>query len=164
MTIQTQRLELVLLTTHQLKLWFEDIAALENELNCTYKAEPLEGVFLDIVKNQYEVTKNDPDNYLYHSFFFIIRKSDRIVVGSADFKNVPNEKGEVEIGYGLGAEYEHNGYMTEAVKGMCAFALAREDITAVIAETEVDNFASQRVLQRCGFKKYKQDETMWWRL
>ena len=164
MTIQTQRLELALLTTHQLKLWFEDIAALENELNCTYKAEPLEGVFLDIIKNQYEVTKNDPDNYLYHSFFFIIRKIDRIVVGSADFKNVPNEKGEVEIGYGLGAEYEHNGYMTEAVKAMCAFALAREDISAIIAETEVDNVASQRVLQRCGFKKYKQNETMWWRL
>ena len=48
---------------------------------------------------------------MWHSFFFIIRREDRVVVGSADFKDVPNKDGEVEIGYGLGKEYEHNGYM-----------------------------------------------------
>ena len=33
-------------------------------------------------------------------------KTDRIVVGSADFKGLPNAQGEVEIGYGLGKEFE----------------------------------------------------------
>ncbi|WP_423231066.1 GNAT family N-acetyltransferase [Clostridium magnum] len=64
-------------------------------------------------------TRKDPNNYLWHSFFFLIRRDDRIVVGSADSKDIPNGNGEVEIGYGLGKEFEHNGYMTEAVKAMC---------------------------------------------
>ena len=51
-----------------------------------------------------------------------IRKSDNVVVGSADFKNVPDEKGQVEIGYGLGKAFEHEGYMTEAVRAMCSWA------------------------------------------
>ncbi|EEP56522.1 GNAT family N-acetyltransferase [Clostridium butyricum] len=123
MIIQTERLELILLTPNQLKLWSEDISALEIELDCSYRGELMEGSFLNIVKNQYEIAKKDIDNYLWHSFFLLIRKKDRVVVGSADFKNIPNENGEVEIGYGLGKEFEHNGHMTEAVQAMCTFAM-----------------------------------------
>lgn len=164
MIIQTERLELIPLTPNQLKLWIEDITVLEKKLDCSYKAESLEDFFLEIVKGQYEITRKDLNNYLWHSFFFLIRKEDRVVVGSADFKDIPNEKGEVEIGYGLGKEFEHNGYMTEAVKAMCEWALKQKGVRNVIAETDLDGFASQRILERCGFKKYKQEETIWWRL
>jgi RimJ/RimL family protein N-acetyltransferase len=81
-----------------------------------------------------------------------------------DFKNVPNNMKEVEIGYGLGKKYEHNGYMSEAVKKFCEWALTDEKIETIIAETEIENTASKRVLERCGFKKYKEEETAWWRL
>ncbi|MGG7165788.1 GNAT family N-acetyltransferase [Clostridium ihumii] len=164
MRIQTERLELIPLMPNQLKLWIEDIKELEKELECYYKAEPMEGFFFEIVKGQYEITQNDPNNYLWHSFFFLVRKEDRVVVGSADFKDIPNENGEVEIGYGLGKEFEHNGYMTEAVKAMCQWALNQNDVTSVIAETDLEGLASQRILERCGFKKYKEEETLWWRL
>lgn len=164
MIIQTERLELILLTPNQLKLWSEDISALEIELDCSYRGELMEGSFLNIVKNQYEIAKKDIDNYLWHSFFLLIRKKDRVVVGSADFKHIPNENGEVEIGYGLGKEFEHNGYMTETVQAMCDFAVKQNNVRNVIAETYLDGFASQRILKRCGFKKYKEDESIWWRL
>ena len=164
MILQTERLEVTLLSLNQLKLWTEDIPALNKELNCTYKAEPMEGFFLEIVKSQLTKAQADPTNCLFHSFFFLIRKTDRVVVGSADFKNAPNQNGEVEIGYGLGKEFEHSGYMTEAVKAMCKFAATQDNISHVIAETDVDGFASQRILERCGFKKYKQEDTFWWKL
>ncbi len=164
MRIQTERLELIPLTPHQLKLWIEDVSALEKELNCSYKAEPMEGFFLDIVKGQLEVTEKDRGNYLWHSFWFLIRKSDRVVVGSSDFKDAPNKNNEVEIGYGLGKEFEHNGYMTEAVKAMCDWALKQSTVSSIIAETDLDGFASQKVLKRCGFKKCKKEKTLWWRL
>lgn len=164
MILKTERLEITLLTPSQLKLWIEDIPALNKELNCTYKAEPMEGFFLEIVKKQLRKAQTDPTNYLFYSFFFLIRKTDRVVVGSADFKNLPNKNGEVEIGYGLGKTFEHNGYMTEAVKAICEFAVMQSNVFNVIAETEAEGFASQRILERCGFKKYKQAETIWWRL
>ncbi|MEN6412485.1 MAG: GNAT family N-acetyltransferase [Veillonellales bacterium] len=164
MIIQTERLELIPLNPNQLRLWIEDITTLEKVLNCSYKAEAMKGFFLEIVKGQYEKNQKDPNNYVWHSFFFLVRKNDRVVVGSADFKDVPNENGEVEIGYGLGKEFEHNGYMTEAVKAMCEWALKQNCVTSVIAETDLEGLASQKILERSGFKKDKRGETLWWKL
>jgi ribosomal-protein-alanine N-acetyltransferase len=162
--IETEHLELIPLNLQQLKLWVNDISCLESELACLYQAEPIEGPFFNIVNGQIEITEKDPKNFMWHSFWLLIRKSDRVVVGSADFKDVPNENKEVEIGYGLGNQYEHKGYMTEATKAMCEWALKQNNVSNVIAETDLNGFASQRVLERCGFKKYKQEETIWWRL
>lgn len=162
--IETERLELIPLKLKQLRSWVDNLCELENELVCSYKAELMNGFFLDIVKGQLEKTERDPENYCWHSFWFLIRKDDRVVVGCADFKDVPNSIGEVEIGYGLGKEYEHKGYMTEAVKAMCHWALRQQGVSGVIAETELDGTASQKILERCGFVKYRHDATIWWRL
>ncbi|MGM9619684.1 MAG: GNAT family N-acetyltransferase [Oscillospiraceae bacterium] len=164
MQIETERLEITALTPAQLELWTEHMAALERELRCSYRAEPMEGSFLEIVRGQAKKAKEDPAHYLWHSFWLIIRKADRCVVGSIDFKNVPDSRGEVEIGYGLGPEFEHKGYMTETVRAFCGWALRQDGVRHVIAETERDNAASQRVLQRCGFTEYARNETVWWRL
>ena len=164
MILMTERLELVPLNARRLKLWIDDLPTLEKELNCSYRAEPLEGSFLDIVKKQLTITQNDPDNCLWHSFWLLIRQTDRVVVGSADFKNVPNDRKEVEIGYGLGKTFEHKGYMTEAVIAMCDWALQQSAVESIIAETYPDGLASQRVLQRCGFREERKAETLWWRL
>ena len=161
--IETERLCLIPLTAGQLRLWLEDVQTLENELNCTYRAEPLEGLFKNIVSGQLDKTGNDADNYLFHSFWFIVRKTDRVVVGSCDFKDVPNENGEVEIGYGLGKEYEGAGYMTEAIKAFCEWAMARKEISQVVAETETNNPKSENVLKRAGFTLYEQNDSKWWR-
>jgi len=57
----------------------------------------------------------------------------------------------VEIGYGILPSYEGNGYMTEAVQGMIRWAFAQQDVNFVEAETDPDNRASQRILEKCGF-------------
>lgn len=163
MTIETERFHLVPLSARQLALWTEDLASLEKELACVYLAEPMEGPFLEIVKEQLRITQSDPEHDVWHSFWLIIRKNDRAVVGSADFKGVPDGHGEVEIGYGLGKEFEHNGYMTEAVEAMCDWAFRQPGVASVIAETDLDGFASQRILKRCGFQQYRQGETLWWK-
>ncbi len=54
--------------------------------------------------------------------------------------------------------------MSEATKAMCEWALKQNGVKNVIAETDLDGVASQRILERCGFKKYKEEETLWWRL
>lgn len=164
MRLETERLYLVPLTAKQIALWVNDISALEKELNCSYQAEPMQDIFLEIVKGQVEKTAADETNYLYHSFWFLIRKSDHVVIGSADFKDVPDVNGEVEIGYGLGKEFEHKGYMTETVKAMCDWIMDQPGITHVIAETDVDSSASQSILKRCGFSLHQQADTCWWRL
>lgn len=122
----------------------------------------MEGHLLEVVKTQTEKAEKNPEEFIWHSFWLLIRKSDRVVVGSADFKDIPNAEQGVEIGYGLGKAFEHNGYMTETVQAMCAWALEQENVSHVIAETHLDGFASQRILQCCGFVKKSQGETIWW--
>lgn len=162
--IETNRLELIPLTPNALKLCVENIAELEKEMNCSYQGEPLEGYLLAIIKSQLDLVQRDPDNYIWHSIWLLIRNTDRVVIGSAAFKNAPDEDMEVEIGYGLGKAFEHNGYMTEAVKAMCDWALMQGTIAHVIAETYLNGFASQRILKRCGFKEVRREKTIWWRL
>lgn len=98
MILKTERLELVPLLPYQLILLVEDIPELEKGLKCLYQAEPMEGLFLEIVKGQLGKAQRSPGDYLWHSFWLLIRKGDRVVVGSADFKDIPNVDYEVEIG------------------------------------------------------------------
>lgn len=162
MTINTDRLDLIPLKAEHLRLLIENLSSFETQFNCKYQAEPLKDFFLEIIRSQLLITEKDPENYVWHSFWLMLRKSDRVVVGLIDFKDVPNEQGEVEIGYGLGKLFEHNGYMTETVKAICNWAKKQNGVSHVIAETDIDGYASQRILQRCGFTEYSHKETSWW--
>jgi len=91
MELETERLFLKLLTLAQLKLCVNNTSMLEVELNCKCGKEPTDEYFLTIINNKIKIIENDPENYGYLSFWFIIRKDDKRVVGSIDFKNIPNE-------------------------------------------------------------------------
>lgn len=82
----------------------------------------------------------------------IIRKSDQTMIGGVGFKGVPDSKGIVEIGYGIDEAYQNQGYATEAVKVMLAWALAQEDVLCVQAQTDPNNMKSQKVLKKNGFQ------------
>src|SRR5574344_2312729 len=126
--IETERLKIIALKYEELNLLINDIEKLEKKLNCKYEATSIVGFFKEILNNQLQITCNDKENYEWHSFWLMIRKSDNIVVGMIDFKDVPNYKGEVEIGYGLGENFEKQGYMTETVKNVCNWAFQNKDV------------------------------------
>ena len=71
-------------------------------------------------------------------------------VGDLCFKGLSAE-GCVEIGYGLLPEFFGNGYATEAVTAVTQWAAAQPGVKRIEAETDEENFASQRVLERAGF-------------
>jgi RimJ/RimL family protein N-acetyltransferase len=55
--------------------------------------------------------------------------------------------------------------MAEALSEMCRWAFGEPGVSAVLAETEKANLASQRVLHKTGFVPFRETETMlWWRL
>lgn len=163
MELETQRLKLIQLTTKQLHLWLESIPHLTEELECIYPGDMLEGNLKAAVSLQLERAKADSANAQWHTFWFILRKVDKMVLGAADFKNVPNEAGEVELGYGIGKAFEGQGYMTEAVPALCQWAKTQPGVQVVTAETLVDNADSQGVLKSCGFKEMtKGEKTIMW--
>ena len=92
-----------------------------------------------------------PEHRIWFTIWFIELKSQPgTIVGDLSFKGL-NADGMVEIGYGLREGFCGNGYMTEAVKEICKWALSQEGVTRIEAETTEDNRKSQRVLYSAGF-------------
>lgn len=121
MVIETKRLKIIVLTQEQLEMLVDNIPEFEKRLNCSYQGEKIEGIFKNILYEQSLKIEANSDVYLWLTFWLIVKKDDNIAVGMIDFKNIPNENREVEIGYGLGKKHEHFGYMTEAVEAFCTF-------------------------------------------
>lgn len=156
MIYETKRLKLVLLSGLDLKNWIINLPHLEEKIGCKYDADSLDEDFKKIILSQSEKCLSDEKNTIWNSFFWIILKSSNKVIGSIDFKCVPENK-IVEIGYGLGKQYEGNGYMSESVKAMIEIAKEKE-LKKVIADTLKSNQKSQNVLLRNGFALTKEDD------
>jgi GNAT superfamily N-acetyltransferase len=94
--------------------------------------------------------------------FVIDDRSSGLCVGGSGFKSAPNERDEVEIGYGICHSFQGRGVATEAVIALCDFA--QRGARVVLAETDRENVASQRVLEKCGFQSVGEtDGLMRWR-
>ncbi len=93
----------------------------------------------------------EPENRIWHAVWYMeLKDRPGTVVGDLSFKG-RNADGLPELGYGLRAGCCGNGYMTEAVRGVCAWALTQEGVRGIEAETAPENTASRNVLLRAGF-------------
>ena len=94
--------------------------------------------------------RRDPENRVWYTPWKMELRDSRKYIGDLCFKGPANNHA-VEIGYGVLPEYEGSGYTTEALRAMTQWAFRQKDIIFVEAETEPENKASQRVLEKCGF-------------
>ena len=90
-----------------------------------------------------------PDQWEWYAIWMIELK-DGTHIGEMCFKGV-DDSGSVEIGYGIAENYQQHGYATEAVSALADWALKQPGVSCVTAQTEENNIASQRVLQKSGF-------------
>ena len=108
-------------------------------------AEELKSAYTEML----EGCLRNPAQWEWYAMWMIERK-EGTHVGDFCFKGL-NADGVVEIGYGILEAYQGRGYASEAVRGAAAWALRHPEVTAVEAETDADNGASKRVLEKCGF-------------
>lgn len=132
--IETKRLKIYPASEKQMKACVS--AQKDEEMKKAY-TEMLEGCL------------KHPDQWNWYAMWMIELK-DGTHIGDLCFKGLdPN--GITEIGYGILDDYQGQGYATEAVKAALDWALRDPTVTAVEAETDPGNMASQRVLEKCGF-------------
>jgi RimJ/RimL family protein N-acetyltransferase len=82
-------------------------------------------------------------------YYRITCLADGRAIGGIGFKGQPNGGG-VEIGYGLAPSARGHGYAAEALVALLAMA-ADHGLSRIIADTTLDNIASQQTLTRAGF-------------
>lgn len=88
-----------------------------------------------------------------------LREADT-AIGGIGFKGPPMD-GVVEVGYGLAPSGRGSGYATEALTAFVDLA-GTLGVTGVRADTDPDNVASQRVLEKAGFRRTHEDATAVW--
>lgn len=84
--------------------------------------------------------------------FYALLKDNNYLIGSAGL-NISEHNNSAELGYGVDVNYWGKGYCTEIVKAAVDFTFTKTDLHRIYATAVVENKASCKVLDKCGFKK-----------
>ncbi|MFA5006563.1 MAG: GNAT family N-acetyltransferase [Candidatus Izemoplasmatales bacterium] len=160
MDFETKRLTLHPMTVEELRWYADDPERLAARFSSpTWEEQP--DFFKAIVRKQAERVLADPENAAWHTFYLIVEKATGCLAGSIDFKRPPADR-TVEIGYGIDERFRGRGYATEAADGMCRRAFSSGLVDKIVAATEEDNPASDRVLAKAGFRFVRKDGISNW--
>lgn len=162
--IETARLTLIPLTLPQLRLHIRDKYQLEKTIGIQKGhrtvVEPLLSIITHFTIPRLQNPAFDP---LYHTIWMAIDRQKQQFVAEAKFKGEPDETGTVEIGYGTYPALHRQGYMTEMVGGLINWVSQQPGVQRVVADTDTENVASQKVLEKNGFQMFDRIENMlWW--
>ena len=87
------------------------------------------------------------------SSYVIERREDRRVIGTIGYVRCEEEHRLAEVGYSLARDCWNQGFATEALSALLACAFGALGLHRVEAIHELDNPASGRVLEKCGFRR-----------
>jgi RimJ/RimL family protein N-acetyltransferase len=134
--LKTERLRITPLTAEQMGMLIKK----------PQPDEHLEAALLEM----YTGCVGNPKDFLWYTNWQIFLRSDDTYIGSLCFMGAPLN-GAVEIGYGIDNPYENQGYASEAVKALTEWAFTNQGVCSIMAETDHENLASMRVLEKNGF-------------
>jgi ribosomal-protein-alanine N-acetyltransferase len=150
--IHTERLLLIPLSLPQLEICLYSARTLAGSLGIPIVSQIFEGPAELAIKMK--IAKMDAAPRTRHPWFtywLIVIKEQKTGVGLVGFKGSPDESG-VEIGYGIYERYQRQGFMTEAVKALAAWAFNDPGCFTITATGVLkSNKGSQKVLNKAGF-------------
>jgi RimJ/RimL family protein N-acetyltransferase len=92
-------------------------------------------------------------NIISKDVFAIALKDTNKLIGTISLYNYGIRKyNKVKsLGFSLNKDYWNHGYMTQAVKLLIAYVFGKTDCEVLEVGHHSDNFASKRVIEKCGF-------------
>lgn len=159
--IESARLKIRPLTVDEIRLYMRNDFSFEKYFSLKLHPRTLpENVKKALRERVLTKLEADPGNQLFYTLWVAIDKTINTVVAGIAIKGPPNENGEVEFGAGTLEGFMNRGYMTEATKLLCEWAL-RNGVKTVVANCSPENIASQRTLEKCGFEVILKDTDNW---
>lgn len=83
--------------------------------------------------------------------FLIFDKKTRNFMGSTGLHRINWDVRKFEIGYWIDTRFQGNGYITEAVQGVCDFAIRELNARRLEIRCDLENKKSRAVAERAGF-------------
>ncbi len=164
--IQTRRLRLIPLTLEQLILCRDNRPLFRTSLGIPLAEDAISEASLRAINVKIDKMQHEPiQQHPWYTYWLIVLQAENLGLGVVGFKGAPNPSGDAELGYGISTQYRNQGYMTEAVKGLVDWAFQQTHCRGIVAETLRNNPASQKVLEKNGFKIIRESATVLiWRL
>jgi RimJ/RimL family protein N-acetyltransferase len=151
--MRTQRLEMVAATDGLMAAEQELVDKLAALLDVDPPAQWPPDLTEDVMPILADLLRDEPGMAGWLIWFLIHRPEDApgALVGVCGFKGRPDGEGYLEVGYSLLEDFRGNGYATEALGGLVAWAFGHAEVRGIIAETFPGHRSSIRVLERNGF-------------
>jgi len=158
--ILTSNLRLIPLSKHQL---FDLLFSIEN-LEKVFSISIPRSLINEAVKRSIDFKldqrkKTERDDHIWLTYWLVQPLDEAIGIGLLEFKNIPNEMGRVEIGFGMDPSHENPGLLREAVDQLCGWALEQPKCNLISATSVADKNA-ENVLENSGFIKMAQSQTV----
>lgn len=83
----------------------------------------------------------------------VLSKENQEIIGSCGFAR-PHGTKEIELGYLFARKFWGRGFATEAAKACLRYGFEQLKFDEIIALTDLENAASQKVLEKIGFLKF----------
>jgi ribosomal-protein-alanine N-acetyltransferase len=102
------------------------------------------------------------DGHTGFESWVIISKKEMKIIGDVGFKGIPNQAGEIDLGYGIIASERKKGYAFEAAKALCGWAISQENVNKITAKCLTENEGSYKTLEKLDFKRIASDNSMFY--
>ncbi|QHS22134.1 GNAT family N-acetyltransferase [Virgibacillus sp. MSP4-1] len=96
----------------------------------------------------HELLQRDIRNQGYGPWVITI---DTSIAGDITVQSIPNDKGEIWIGYYIEPGERNKGVASKAIKYLSNWAISQSDITRIYAECDHSNVSSVKALQNAGY-------------
>ena len=83
--------------------------------------------------------------------FAIIEKHNNELIGSIALENLNKTHRNAEISYWIDEKNWNKGYATEVLKAVVEFGFKKINLHRIIGKCYVENIASAKVMEKCGF-------------
>lgn len=152
MFIETERLYLIPLTLDEMKRALQSKTQLANDLGFQLFSEELDEKMIQVYEAKIDKMEKNQENYLFYTFWQLVLKDEKIIIGEVGFKGLDSEEGQLEVGFGTEERFRNKGYMTEALTELVKWAFFQDKIKIrkITALTLSDNIPSQKVLEKSG--------------
>ncbi|MES2732095.1 MAG: GNAT family N-acetyltransferase [Bacteroidota bacterium] len=159
--IPTERLRLIPLNLTHLQLLKQSRALMEQHLQLNLSDMRMEAEVQSEMDEALEtwithVGVNEM-NYLWFTNWEVVLKQENVSIGGIGFVGMPDDNGAVLLGYGIDCRHRGNGYATECARRLIEWAFEHPKTRKIIAETVMQNGASQKVLLHNGFVQTREE-------
>jgi ribosomal-protein-alanine N-acetyltransferase len=169
-SLRTDRLVLIPMAAGQLRLLVSDPKKLEGQLGYGVSRSVVSKTVRRATSVKLSEMRKLPEaDRVWITYWLLvvdIKQEKPFGAGLIGFKGRSKRNGIVEIGYGIDEKYRGQGYTTEAVQALIAWAFEQPvGLKAISAQTHRSNLASGRVLEKAGMTVYAEEEdTLYWTL